>query len=50
MENACILREDTSESTISRFLYREGYYYLQARGLLKKIDLKLKIGEFLHEK
>ena len=42
MENACILREDTSESTISRFLNREGYYYLQARkkGLLKKIDLK----------
>ena len=42
MENACISTQDISESTISRFLKREGYYYLQARkkGLLKKIDLK----------
>ena len=36
MENSCISRNDVSESTISRFLNREGYYYLQARkkGLL----------------
>ena len=42
MENACISTEDISESTISRFLKGQGYYYLQARkkGLLKKIDLK----------
>ena len=42
MENVCILREDVSERTISRFLNRDGYYYLQARKkrLLKKIDLK----------
>mgnify|MGYP002804063147 CR=1 FL=1 len=42
MDNACISTEDISESTISRFLKGQGYYYLQARkkGLLKKIDLK----------
>lgn len=42
MENSCISRNDVSESTISRFLNREGYYYLQARkkGLLTKTDMK----------
>jgi hypothetical protein len=42
MENACICRKDVSESTISRFLNKEGYYYLQARkkGLLTKADMK----------
>ena len=39
MENTCICRKD---STISRFLNKEGYYYLQARkkGLLTKADMK----------
>ena len=42
MENAGICRKDVSESTISRFLNKEGYYYLQARkkGLLTKADMK----------
>jgi hypothetical protein len=42
MENACICRKDVSESTISRFLNKEGYYYLQARkkGFLTKADMK----------
>ena len=42
MENACICRKDVSESTISRFLNKESYYYLQARkkGLLTKADMK----------
>ena len=48
MENACIARLEVSESTISRFLNKEGYYYLQARkkGLLTKTDIKNE--EFLH--
>ena len=36
---------EVSESTVQRFLHREGYYYLQARkkGLLYKKDLKRRI-------
>ena len=42
MENSCISRKEVSESTVSRFLNREGYYYLQARkkGLLTKTDMR----------
>lgn len=42
MENAGISRREVSESTISRFLNKKGYYYLQARkkGLLTKADMK----------
>ncbi len=42
MENSFISRNDVSESTISRFLNREGYYYIQAhkKGLLTKTDVK----------
>jgi hypothetical protein len=43
MTTTRICRKDVSESTISRFLNKEGYYYyLQARkkGLLTKADMK----------